>query len=256
MTYNFHTHTKRCGHASGDEREYIERAIEGGIKYMGFSDHSPFIYPNGHQDSYRVQMNEAKDYVADICALRDEFKDKIDIKVGYEMEYYPEYFDEMLGIAKDTGAQYLILGQHFISNGSVDGFHVVKPNADNESLKVYADGVICGIKSRKFTYVAHPDIYNFIGDEQIYNNEMRKLCMASKEYDVPLEINFLGIRENRCYPDKKFWRIAAEVQSPVTFGHDAHLVKDAFDPESYEKAMQMVNELNLNYIGMPEIILI
>jgi histidinol-phosphatase (PHP family) len=256
VTYNFHTHTKRCGHASGDEREYIERAIAGGIKHMGFSDHAPFIYPDGHQDGYRVQINEAKDYVSDICALREEFKDRIEIYVGYEMEYYPKYFDEMLKIAKDTGAEYLILGQHFINNGSVDGFHVVKPNTDEESFKKYVDAVISAIKSGKFTYVAHPDIYNFTGDDKIFNDETTRLCIASKEHNVPLEINFLGIRDNRAYPNDKFWRIAAEVKSPVTFGHDAHLVKDAFDPESFEKAMEMAKELGLNYTGMPEIVAI
>ena len=47
MNYNYHTHTTRCGHASGTEREYIERALANGVEYMGFSDHSTFVFPDG-----------------------------------------------------------------------------------------------------------------------------------------------------------------------------------------------------------------
>lgn len=43
MTVNLHTHTYRCGHATGTEEEYILRAIENRIKVMGFSDHR--FYP-------------------------------------------------------------------------------------------------------------------------------------------------------------------------------------------------------------------
>ena len=33
MDYNYHTHTHRCHHATGEMEEYIVRAMENGIKY-------------------------------------------------------------------------------------------------------------------------------------------------------------------------------------------------------------------------------
>ena len=41
MIANYHTHTWRCRHADGTEREYVETAIEAGFKILGFSDHTP-----------------------------------------------------------------------------------------------------------------------------------------------------------------------------------------------------------------------
>ena len=41
MRANYHTHTPRCRHAVGSEREYIEQAIEAGMEILGFSDHTP-----------------------------------------------------------------------------------------------------------------------------------------------------------------------------------------------------------------------
>ncbi len=48
MIANYHTHTWRCHHAKGTEREYVERAIEGGLKILGFSDHTPYPLPAGY----------------------------------------------------------------------------------------------------------------------------------------------------------------------------------------------------------------
>ena len=66
--------------------------------------------------------------------------------------------------------------------------------------------------------------------------------------------NFLGIQENRNYPNSAFWEVAAEVQCPVTFGCDAHWPERAFDGETLEKAKEMVKQYGLNYIGKPTII--
>ena len=44
---NYHTHTYRCQHAYGSEREYIEAAIRMGIAELGFSDHVPCPFKDG-----------------------------------------------------------------------------------------------------------------------------------------------------------------------------------------------------------------
>ena len=51
MLTNYHTHTRRCGHAVGEDREYAEAAVQAGLKILGFSDHAPQIFPeNGPAD--------------------------------------------------------------------------------------------------------------------------------------------------------------------------------------------------------------
>ena len=190
MNYNFHTHTIRCGHARGTPEEYIKRAIEGGIKYMGFSDHMPYICTDGYEATYRVPVSEVEEYVSEISLLRDKYKDIIDIKIGFEMEYYPKYFKNMLKNAIKYGAEYLILGAHFTDEEHPGGIHTIKETDSIEKLKEYVSCVCEGIKSGVFTYIAHPDICNFTGDDKFYNEEMRKICVFSREFQVPLEINF------------------------------------------------------------------
>lgn len=254
MDYNYHTHTKRCRHAKGTPEEYVLRAIEGGIKHMGFSEHAPYIFPDGYESGYRVKASESKDYIDDILLLKEKYKEEIDISVGFEMEYYPSHFEKMLKIAKEAGAEYLILGQHFIGQEHPGGTHTVDSMDDVNSLKEYVENVVDAIKTGVFTYVAHPDIFNFTGSLEDYRNEMRKICVASKEYNVPLEINFLGIRDRRNYPFEEFWVIAGEEKAPVTFGFDAHDVQSAYDGVSIVEAERLVNTHKLNYIGKPKII--
>ena len=256
MTYNYHTHTFRCNHATETEREYIETAIKGGITHMGFSDHAPFIFPDGYESGFRVPTNLANDYFSVLSALREEYKDKISIHIGFEMECYPKYFKEMLKNVYELGAEYLILGHHFTNSEHPGGTPSTAPTDSSDRLAEYADSVVRGIESEYFTYVAHPDIFNFTGDTKIYTQEMRKICKASKYHNIPLEINFLGIRGNRHYPNEEFWKIAGKENSPVTFGFDAHSAVDAYDAESLLKAEELVRKYNLNYIGKPTVILL
>jgi histidinol-phosphatase (PHP family) len=82
MKNNYHTHTVRCHHAQGTEREYIEAAIAAGIKTLGFADHAPQIFPGDYYSHFRMRPEELSDYCSTLRALKEEYKDRIDIKIG------------------------------------------------------------------------------------------------------------------------------------------------------------------------------
>ena len=256
VNYNYHTHTAFCGHATGEIAEYIQKAIESGITHMGFSDHAPYTFADDKATGQRMTCAQAREYVATICRLRELYKNKIDIKIGFEMEYYPDKFHDMLTFVKSLGAEYLILGQHYMKGIFTGGYHVINGKATDEDLINYVKDVITAMESGVFTYVAHPDMINYLGDESLYEREMRKLCIASKRTNTPLEINCQGIREGRIYPAERFWKIAGEVGCTVTIGLDAHSADAAGDRESEEKAQKLINKYNLNYIGKPNLIFI
>jgi len=253
MIYNYHAHTFRCKHASGTEEEFIKQAIAGGVKRFGFSDHFPFTFPDGYESSFRVPTAQVEDYFSTLYALREKYKNKLTIYVGFEMEYYPIYFEEMLEDARNYGAEYLILGQHFLYNEHPDGIPSTRKTDNPTYLREYVTTVTDAMKTGVFTYVAHPDIFHFIGDETVYCEEIRKICITSRELSIPLEINFLGIRDGRHYPNERFWNIAAQEKSPVTFGFDAHHTPHAYDAVSLIAAKEFVKKLHLNYIGEPKI---
>ena len=256
MNYNYHTHTFRCNHANGTPEEYIQRAIKNGIEYMGFSEHFPYICRDGYEAKYRIPLAQVKEYFDELYCLREKYANRIDLKIGFEFEYYPDLFEEMYKNAISYGAEYLILGQHFIQEEHPNGVYAMTPSDNENDLKQYVNCVVEGIKSGVFTYIAHPDLFNYVGDKAVYRREMEKICVTSVEYNIPLEINFLGIRTNRIYPNEVFWKIAGEIGCPVTFGFDAHDMLSAFDEDSLEKAKNFLERYNLNYIGRPKLVLL
>ena len=91
---NYHTHTYRCQHAYGSEREYIEAAIRMGIAELGFSDHVPCPFKDGYVSGIRMTMEQAPEYVYAIRELGKEYASDIKLYVGFEAEYIPEFFKE------------------------------------------------------------------------------------------------------------------------------------------------------------------
>lgn len=254
MDYNYHTHTFFCRHATGTPEEYVKVAIDGNIKYMGFSDHIPLVFEDGYEHNHRVYYENVYQYFAQTKALAEKYKDVIDIKVGFEMEYYADEFDKMYSCAKEYGAEYLICGEHFYCpENTPEGVYVALPTKDNKVLEKYTTAIVNAMKTGVFTYIAHPDIVNFQGDQKLLEKCFLKICKASKKYNTPLELNFLGIRRQRFYPNELLWYIAGKEQCPVTFGFDAHEPEHACDNESLKIANDYVKKYNLNYIGKPEL---
>lgn len=116
MIANYHTHTWRCNHARGTEREYVESAIKAGMEILGFSDHSPYIFPGNYYSNFRMRMDQLEGYIQCVLDLRKEYAGQIQIPLGLELEYYPEFLPQLLPILRDLPLDYLLLGQHFIGN--------------------------------------------------------------------------------------------------------------------------------------------
>ena len=73
----------------------------------------------------------------------------------------------------------------------------------------------------------------------------------SQADEYPLRINLLGMRAKRPYPDKRFFKIAAEVGNEIIIGSDAHDPKHVADPLSEAFALDMVASLGLKLIKKP-----
>jgi histidinol phosphatase-like PHP family hydrolase len=106
--FNLHTHTTRCGHAEGLDIQYVESAIDAGFKMLGFSDHIPFAGVKMPGD--RMSYEQKKEYVLSLKELQKKYHEQIDIKIGYEIEYFEEYDEYYLELRKEC--DYFILGQH------------------------------------------------------------------------------------------------------------------------------------------------
>ncbi len=249
MIANYHTHTPRCGHAVGSEREYIEKAIELGFRELGFSEHAPMPFPEGVTEensarllAMRMKMHEMEDYVDTLLSLREEYKNDIKLHIGFEVEHYACCYEKFLEFIADYPIDYLILGQHF-EEPTVETpvRYYGDPCFRSDAVLVqYVDHVVAAIESERITYVAHPDLPMYRHKIEVYEREMGRLIRCANAHKVPLEINFYGLQDHRNYPDLAFWQIAAAIGCDVVFGSDAHAPKNLLNETAYKYAKQLV----------------
>ena len=248
MKANYHTHTARCNHAKGTEREYVEAAIENGFQILGFSDHTPYGFDENYSRGMRMDIGEMEAYIDTIHTLRDEYKKDIDIYVGLEMEYYPLFFDDLCEKLRPYPLDYLILSAHHFGNSKKGERHFFYPTDDGVYLREYFYQLTTGMNQGIFSYVAHPDLLNYTGEMDEWESYMRKICQIANKNKLPLEINFHGILTNRNYPNDAFWKIAGEEGCKVIFGIDAHLASEFDYKPQYDRAMEIAKKYNLQLL--------
>ena len=221
LTVNYHTHTYRCGHACGADRDYVENAIRAGVRTLGFSDHSPMIFKTDYYSGFRIPLHLTADYFESLARLREEYKNEIRILIGVEAEYYPELFEGYLEYMAAFPLDYMILGQHFVWDEQT-GFPSFQRTGDPERLRQYYENVLAGAATGRFLYIAHPDVLKYEGDAAAYQELTADFLTRVKPLGIPLELNRLGFADGRHYPRREFWELCGAMDVPAVIGLDAH----------------------------------
>lgn len=238
---NMHTHTIRCQHAKGEEREYVEKAIKAGFEVLGFSDHAPYVFENAYVSPIRMRLDELEGYVDTVLSLKQEYKNEIELYCGLEMEYFPKLFHRTMEEIDKYPIDYMILGQHFYDDEE-SWIGPKRPWSDEEHLELYVKRILDGLATERFLYVAHPDIMCYTGDIEIYRKYMGKIVQELKKRHMPIEVNVNGFRDGLHYPNPEFIRLGVEYGSDFVIGVDAHNPKELLDFETYKACIQLVKK--------------
>ena len=252
MIANYHTHTHRCNHAIGREEDYVKEALQAGFEILGWADHTPYLFPGGYYSHFRMRPMQLPGYVQTIQELQKKYAGQIEMPIGLETEYYPKHFGNLVEFLRDHPIDYLILGQHFIGN-EYDAPYSGLVTDDRDVVHRYCRQSMEAMNTGLFTYFAHPDLIHYAGDWRFYMDAVRPMCAEAKHCGIPLEINLLGIREGRHYPNRYFWEVAAEEGCQVVLGCDAHSPQALNAPESEQRALALAKELGLEVLPTVEL---
>lgn len=251
---NYHTHTKRCGHASGEDEDYILEALGMGLRYLGFSDH--VMLPNFSEPYIRGDYSLFDDYRDSILNLSDKYSDQIKIYLGFESEAFLPYFPFFKEILDNGLIDYMILGNHSAMNEKHEVYCHFSKITNASQLYLYRDLAIQAISSGMFKIFAHPDYFmmnidNFDSDCKKVSKSIIEACVA---YDVPLEVNVAGIRNglkkykktNRwSYPTDDFFSLVSKYRAKCIIGLDAHAPNQLSDESANFMAAEFVKKHDL-----------
>jgi histidinol-phosphatase (PHP family) len=253
---NYHTHTWRCKHASGDALDYARIAQAQGCEVLGISDHCPM--PDGRWASVRMAMDQLDDY-ASAVHVADRECPGLQVLLGLECEYLPVFHDfyaeELLG---RLGCRYLVGAVHFLplAGSWCSAFGTLD---DPRLLRSYVEQCQQTLASGLFAFLAHPDLPGCSplawGPDAAA--AARDICQAAVDCDLPLELNTYGLRKplvaapdgmRPMYPWPPFWEVAADCGVEVLINSDAHSPGDVCAGE--ELVLPMLIELGLERADM------
>ena len=258
IDYCFHTHTYRCGHALGEDEEYVINLINNGYKAMGFSDHGMFRELTKEEcgRDYSLLPN----YIESIKNLKEKYKGIIDIKLGFEFEFDENHLDYYKELFSKYDLDYMICGQHYYFDENGKNKYYFENIDDYKAIRHYVDDVKKAIRSGLFAYIAHPDLFmnNITKITKEIEDMSLEIILEAKKYDIPLEINLGGTRfgnivakKRNCleYPSKFFFELAQKYGCKLVFGLDMHAPSDARHELTIEKVKEIRSSWNIDIVN-------
>jgi len=243
QNFNLHTHSIYSDGKS-TPREHVEEAIRQGLVKLGFSEHSPLPFDN----TFSVKAERMPDYVAEIAALKEEFKDKIEILCGLEADFIPGVSETFAVTQEKYHLDYLIGGVHLVGHSAnpdelwfIDG---PKWEIYDEGLRKFFGGDIRKgvraffdqtnqmIEHEQFDIIAHFDKIKMHNRDRYFHEDepwYRKLAMETLDLihqkGLVMEVNTRGLykkRYNGFYPSPWLLEEGFKMGIPVIISSDAH----------------------------------
>ena len=239
----------------------MEEALRQGLVKLGFSEHGPLPFDN----NFSVKAERMPEYLAEIGRLKEEFKDKLVILEGLEVDYIPGVSETFAVTKEKYHLDYLIGGVHLVGHSAnpeelwfIDG---PKWEIYDEGLQKFFDGDIrkavrCFfdqtnqmIEQEAFDIIAHFDKIKMHNRDRYFHEDepwYRKLAMETLDLihqkGLIMEVNTRGIYKNRYngfYPSPWLLKEAFRMGIPTIISSDAHQSCElTLEFEAAEEAIQ------------------
>lgn len=244
---NFHTHSSFCD-GTNTPLEIVEEALKLRMTNIGFS---------GHMDA-DVHMEFDK-YVATIRKLQNEYKDKIDILCGVELDtlYDPKYAE---------GMDYVIGSTHFLDVDyerplSVDDKPEDVVLLSNEFYggdyyklcKAYYELEATVVDRFPCTFIGHFDlvskfnrVLHFIDESDVqYLNPAYEAMDYLVSKGLMFEINTSQAYRGKLYPSRLLLSHLKEIGGEIIINSDAHKMSDLI--KGFDVAIQTAKECGFDH---------
>ena len=250
---DYHVHTFRCGHAGGDSRDFVRRAIERGLSEMAFTDHIPlyFLPPDQRDAKLAMREDQLDDYLGEVAALQREFAGSIPIRLGLEADY-AEGSEEELERWLQRADWDLVLGSvHWVAGDWIDSPTSAARRFEREGARaLYAEYyrlLANAAATGFFDVLTHFDLPKKHGHRPSAPLERAEdaAIEAAKGSGCAVEISSAGLRKPvaEAYPEPRLLTKIVAAGVPVTFSSDAHAPAEV--GWGYEKTLELARSCDV-----------
>jgi histidinol-phosphatase (PHP family) len=224
---DYHMHTPLCKHASGEPTDYARRALEVGLKEIGFSDHSPM--QRDDFDDWRMRNDQLGEYVQGVRQTQRDFP-QLAIRLALEVDYLPGHEGWIRDLAARHPWDYFIGSVHYVSDDwAVDNPYKLSEWTNRDPFEVwsvYFDRLTQAAQTGLFDIIGHADLPKKFGHRPTRDCTplFARFLDAAKRHGCAVELNTAGLRKDcrEIYPSRAFLQLAFNKGVPITFGSDAH----------------------------------
>jgi histidinol-phosphatase (PHP family) len=222
INFDYHMHTNLSDGANTHE-EMILSAIDKGFNEIGFSDHFCIKFPV----KWAVNTEGIARLEAKVGEMKQKFGNRIKILFGLEVDYFPEFENEIRKALQRSNFDYVIGSIHFLDDWNYDTDKSRYAEFRNDYLYEWYFGELQNaVKSGLFDYMAHPDL---IKKHRIWPNTsktrlFRETAKVFADFGVAYEVNTSG-KDRPCkefFPGMDFLNELFQSGVPVTMGSDSH----------------------------------
>ena len=248
VLFESHSHTPLCKHAFGEPSEYAEVALRRGLKGLIVTCHNPM--PNGFSARVRMGEDELEQYVDLVAATTDRFRDRVDVRLGLEADYFEgmeAYLERQLGSADF----HFVLGS---VHPQIDEFRERYWQDDLvEVQRTYFRLLAKSAETGLFDSISHPDlIKNFTAEAWRPEMIMDEICRTLDriaDCGVAMELNTSGVNKtiSEMNPMPAMLREMAVRRIPITLGSDAHIPERVAD--GYETALEILKDCGFTHVN-------
>lgn len=245
---HIHTH---YSHGKSEIYEIINYALNQGIDNIGFSEHFHYDFldkseiptVNGRPVEGTLK-NNFKMYYKTLERAKKEFKNKINIRIGVEVDYVIGKDNEIktslnempfINDYKEENPErkydfdFIMGATHFIGE-DLKYFSDYKQRGDDWMLNEYFNSLKQSIKSGLFNIIAHPELIKFYidADEKYYNDKLDEITDLLKEYELAIDVNTDYMKGDyfnnieKINPGILMLRMCKDKNIPLVLGSDAH----------------------------------
>jgi len=204
MKVNYHTHCNYCD-GKGEPREYVLEAINRGFSSLGFSSHAPLKEEN----DWTLKDYDVDNYLLEIKRLKEEFKNSINIYVGFEIDFYPDenrfdYFNKY-NLDYSIGSVHMVKPKgcsvYYSVDESPEIFESVLTNLFSSSIELFTKEYYTTLRNMiiqgGFDILGHFDLIKkfnkgykyFTEDESWYREEVFQTLDLLEDTDIIVEMN-------------------------------------------------------------------
>lgn len=223
---DYHVHTVLCNHANGAMDQYIEAAVAAGLREICFLDHLT-LHESGRRQS--MAPVDVPFYFHSVRQLAHQYRDRIAVKAGLEVDFDPETADAAGAIIQPFDFDVIGGSVHFIDN-----INIVSRKSTRERERRSFEAICARylerldeMVSRRFAdMVCHLDVVKKFGNPPSpgLSEKFDALLEKISYTGLTVELNTSGMDHpaGDFYPGTALLKACRHRGIPVTLGSDAH----------------------------------